>query len=382
MSGIEKKEKEVNSADDFPLFDVEGSPADMGHAYGQLAAEYIHRSVAIYQNAYQVKGVSWDAARSKAREFVPQIQRYSPDFLEELKAISIGADLPLEDLVAINARTELLYGLKPEAPSAAETDVDGCTAALAMPEATADGHFLHGQNWDWRDECADSSIVLRARPKAGPAMLIFVEAGILARCGMNSAGIAITGNFLQTDKDYGLEGVPVPMIRRKILMSRSLGEAIRVVYDAPRAFSNNIMISQCDGESVNLEATPGEVFWSQPDSGLMVHANHFTSAAARAKVYDRGLETNADSLYRDRRVRMHLQKNLGNLGVDDFKQAFADRYGAPRAVCRSPVQGPGGKTSSTVATIVMDTTAGHMWIAKRPYENPSFKKYSLSRETQ
>jgi isopenicillin-N N-acyltransferase-like protein len=379
MSETSTEDSEVNTAaGEFPLFDVEGSPAEMGRAYGRLAGEYIHRSIAIYQNAYEKKGVSWETARSKSREYKPQIERYNPDFLVELEAIAEGAELQIEDLVAINARTELLYGQKPAAPHAAETDVDGCTAALAMPEATADGHFLHGQNWDWRDECADSSIVLRARPESGPEMLIFVEAGILARCGMNSAGIAITGNFLQTDNDYGLEGVPVPMIRRRILMSQSLGEAIRVVYDAPRSFSNNIMLSQRDGESVNLETTPREVFWAQPEQGLLVHANHFTSPAARAKVHDLGLETNADSLYRDRRVRMHLQQNLGKLNVDDFKRAFADRYGAPRAVCRSPVQGPGGKTSSTVATIVMDTTAGHMWIAKRPYENTGFKQYSLS----
>jgi isopenicillin-N N-acyltransferase-like protein len=209
-------------------------------------------------------------------------------------------------------------------------------------------------------------------------MLIFVEAGILARCGLNSAGVAITGNFLQTDQDYGLDGVPVPLIRRRILMSVALGEAIRVVFDAPRTFSNNLMISQRDGESVNLEATPREVFWTLPDRGLLAHANHFTSVGALAKVHDLGLETNADSLYRDRRVRAHLERNRGKLTVEHFKEAFADRYGAPRAVCRSPVQGPGGKTSSTVATVVMDTTAGHMWIAKRPYGPHRFRQYALA----
>jgi isopenicillin-N N-acyltransferase-like protein len=115
-----------------------------------------------------------------------------------------------------------------------------------------------------------------------------------------------------------------------------------------------------------------------PDRGLLVHANHFTSIGALAKVHDLGLETNTDSLYRDRRVRARLEQNIGNLGVEDFKAAFADRYGAPRAVCRSPVQGPGGKTSSTVATIVMDTTAREMWIAKRPYDRPHFKRYALA----
>jgi isopenicillin-N N-acyltransferase-like protein len=360
----------------FPFIDLAGTPAEVGRSYGRQAGDYIHRSVAIYQNAFALKGVSWDRARQVAREYAPLIARYDQDFHQELTAIAQGADLPFEDLVAINARTELLYAQKP-APAGSDEDMDGCTAALALPEATASGHTLHGQNWDWRDECADSSVILRITPREGPRMLIFVEAGILARCGLNSDGIAITGNFLQTDDEYGHQGVPVPCIRRKVLRSRALGQAIRVVFDAPRTFSNNLMISQCDGEAVNLEATPNEIFWSLPERGLIVHANHFTSQGALAKVRDVGLETNTDSLYRDRRVRARLSRNIGTLEVADFQEAFADKYGSPRAVCRSPVTGPGGKTSSTVATIVMDTTAKKMCIAKRPYETARFAEYSL-----
>jgi isopenicillin-N N-acyltransferase-like protein len=150
-----------------------------------------------------------------------------------------------------------------------------------------------------------------------------------------------------------------------------------VAFDAPRTFSANLMISQAGGECVNLEATPDEIYWTLPENGLLVHANHFTSVAALAKVRDVGIQTNTDSLYRDRRVREHLEERQGDITAADFQEAFADRYGAPRAVCRSPIAGPGGKTSSTVATIVMDTTAQTMLIAKRPYEHKNFQKYSL-----
>lgn len=364
-------------SDAFPFFEIGGSPDDIGLSYGRQAAGHVHRSVAIYQNAFLQKGVSWERARQVARDFAPQIERYNPEFLAEIKAIARGAELPFEDVVAINARTELLYGQRPTVPKAPESDTDGCTGAIAMPEATADGHTIHGQNWDWRDECADSSVVLRIEPENGQRMLVFVEAGILARCGMNEAGVAITGNFLQTDHDYGLPGVPVPFIRRRVLMSRTLGEAMRVVFAAPRAFANNLMISQSDGECVDLEATPGEVFWAQAENGVLVHANHFITPAALAKVKDVGLETNVDSLYRDRRVRSYLMQRAGNLTVEDFKAAFSDKYGSPRAVCRAPVTGPGGKTSSTVATVIMDTTDRKMWIARRPYGPHRYAEYAF-----
>lgn len=368
-----------NPPNEFPMIDLEGSPNDVGFSYGRQAGDLIHRSIEIYKHAFAIKGISWTLARKFAREFLPKIDNYDADFARELRAIATGANLPIEDLVAINSRTELLYGQNSaDTKLAAETDVDGCTGAIALPEITADGHCIHGQNWDWRDECGDSSIVLRIQPESGPSILTFVEAGLLARCGMNSVGIGLTGNFLQTDRDFGIEGVPLSFLRRRILMSQTLTMAVQSVYEIPRTFSNNLMISQRNGEAVNLETTPHEVFWTMPDQGLLVHANHFTSQGALTKVYDLGLETNSDSLFRDRRVRAALSGKQEKITTDDFKNAFSDRFDDPYSVCHSPVRGPGGNTSSTVATVIMDTTDGHMWIAKRPYQNTHFKKYSLA----
>jgi isopenicillin-N N-acyltransferase-like protein len=142
-------------------------------------------------------------------------------------------------------------------------------------------------------------------------------------------------------------------------------------------FSNNLMISQSGGEAINLETTPDDVFWMTPEDGLLVHANHFVTAAARSRVVDTGLRTNGDSLYRDRRVRQSLAAERGSITIESFKRAFQDRYGSPRAVCRTPVFGPGGRTSSTVATVIMDTTERRMWIAPRPYGPHTFTEYRL-----
>jgi hypothetical protein len=43
-------------------------------------------------------------------------------------------------------------------------------------------------------------------------------------------------------------------------------------------------------------------------------------------------------------------------------------------VCRSPIP---GKTSATIATIIMDTTAQIMWVAPRPYGIHKFTEYRL-----
>jgi isopenicillin-N N-acyltransferase-like protein len=208
-------------------------------------------------------------------------------------------------------------------------------------------------------------------------MLIFVEAGLLARIGLNSAGLAITGNYLECDRDGRREGVPIPAIRRQVLTRSSLAEAIETVLGAQRAFSINIMISHRDGEAIDLETTPDEVFWVLPEDDILVHANHFVSAAARATVRDATLATNADSLYRDVRVRRYLMRDRGRITLSTLQAAFQDRFGAPRAVCRSPVVRSGGYRSSTVATVIMDTTAQTMWVAPRPYGPHRFTEYRL-----
>lgn len=361
---------------DFPLIEASGPPRQMGLQYGRGAAERIHRSIEIYQRGFADKGVDWPLAREIAARFVPRIEGAYPRIAEEMRGIAAGAEVPFEDIVAINARTELLYGGFGGRPPG-DDDPDGCTGAVALPETTADGHFLQAQNWDWRDECAESAVVVSLAPDDGPRMLVFVEAGLMARIGLNDAGIAITGNYLECELDGQRSGVPVPIVRRQVLTERVYGRALQAVLGSERAFSINLIVSHRDGEAVDFECTPDEIFWLLPEQGLLTHANHFVSPAARAKVRDRGLLTNADSLYRDVRVRRHLERERGRISVDTFKAALGDRFGTPRAVCRSATAGPGGKVSSTVATVIMDVTAQRMWIAPRPYGPHRYTEYRL-----
>lgn len=359
----------------FPFIEIAGDPLTRGRQYGQRAAARVHRSIEIYKIAFAERGVDGPRAREIAGAFLPRIEQYSAETAIEMRGIADGAGASLEDIVAINARTELLYGK--HNPGHDQPDDDGCTGAIALPGVTANGHLIHGQNWDWRDECADCAVVLHIAPDKGPRALCFVEAGMMARAGMNSEGIALTGNFLECDGDARRQGIPVPVIRRQVLMTRALGDAVQTVLRAPRAFSNNLMLSHAGGEAFDLEATPDEVFWMAPENGVLVHANHFVTQAARAKVRDTGLIMNGDSLYRDRRVRAYLEPARGRITVDTFREAFQDRFGSPRAVCRTATAGPGGRVSSTVATLIMDTTDRVMWVAPRPYGPYTFTEYRL-----
>jgi isopenicillin-N N-acyltransferase-like protein len=349
---------------------IEGDARERGRQYGRLATARIATSLGIYMAAWAAGDAPARAALlDRARAFVPVIGDRFPDLLEEMRGMAEGAERPLEEIVALNARTELLYG---------EQAADGCTGAVILP-GLAGGHVVIGQNWDWRPACRDSAIVLRVVPARGPSLLTFVEAGMLARSGMSSAGIGLCGNFLNSDMDHRQRGVPIPVIRRAILMSPTLPTAVGEVLRAPRAFSSNHLLAHRDGEAVDLEASPPEVFPLFAEDGLLVHSNHFK--AANGRVRDTGLPRYPDSLFRDRRVRAHLTGCARPLGVRHLQEALRDHFGLPDSVCRHRAPRPDGTEIETVASVVMDLTAGELWLCPGPVCENEYRRFSLHAAT-
>lgn len=361
----------------FPLIDIAGSSRERGRQYGAKATRQVHRSLEIYRQAFARSGLTWDKVRVIASETGQRLASVCPALHDEVLGIAEGAGVAPEEIVALNARTEIFY--RCNIPGGAG---DGCTGAIVMPEATADSHLLHATNWDWMAESSETTLVLRITPESGPRVLTMTEAGILARCGFNEHGIAMSGNFLLCQHDGANAGIPIPFVRRGILECTNFDAAMRFVMEAPRSFSTNIMISTIGAEAINLETTPQDVFWLQPCHGILVHANHFMSPAALARVEDRGLRVTPSSLYRQRRVEAYLQARRGKVTLAHLKEALADRFGAPDAVCASPSEGTGGDSSCTVATVLVDVTAQRMWIAPRPFESPVFSSYDFTMPEQ
>ena len=364
------------SATPFPLIDLAGPPRERGRTYGTAAAARIHRSAEIYLTAFEKQRLGGARVRALVDALIPIIDRFEPAYLDEMRGIAEGAHCPLEHVVVVNARTELLA----EARRAAEPD--GCTGAVVLPEAAAGQKLLHGQNWDWRAECAETGVVLRIARADGPTVLTFTEAGGLARCGMNSAGVALTANFLGSDRDGRTPGVPLVLLRRRALESAHFALGIQTIYATAKFVSNNIMLSHAGGAAVDIESAPDESFVIQPEHGLLVHANHFESPAALAKLKDTGLPTTPDSAYRAQRVRGLLAPKRGNIGVDDLKAAFFDDFASPYAVCRPPRPAASGDNlSATVMMIVMQPADGWMEICPLPALNRTFTRYTLTAQS-
>jgi isopenicillin-N N-acyltransferase-like protein len=207
----------------------------------------------------------------------------------------------------------------------------------------------------------------------------------LARSGLNAAGIGLTANYLQSDRDYRQLGVPLALIRRKVLEQEHPALAMRAVYATAKSAANNMMVSAStaagQGVAIDFECAPDETFQVHPVDGLLSHANHFVSPVALAKLRDTGVASTPCSLYRDIRVRDLMLPHLGTATMDHVKAALFDDFGSPFAVCRPPRLNDANNLSATVAMIVMEPSVGVMDVAMLPALNRTFSRFSLASGT-
>lgn len=367
----------------FPFVSVSGVPHERGRQYGQQAAERVRRSAALYGQTLADLGHDAASRSRLIRRFAASIEDFAAHYLDEMHGIAQGAGVDFESVVMINARTEVVAQARAERNGGAGLEpADGCTGALILPERSASGNLVHGQNWDWRAECVDTAVVLRVRNDDGPDFLTFVEAGGLARSGFNGAGVSITANYLESDRDFMAPGVPLSLIRRKVLEQSHFALAIKAVATTPKSCSNNIMLGMAEGFGIDFECAPDEAFAIYPgDDGLIVHANHWVSGAALCKLRDTGTDSLPESRYRDWRVRKLLNRKQ-MLERNDLVQALFDDFGTPFSVCRPARAGSHNSVAATVAMVVMEPAAGIMDVTPMPASNRRFTRYALNAEPQ
>lgn len=373
----------MNAADikPFPLIEISGSPLERGRSYGSQAKDRVHKTLSHYKaQVSQMKLAQADIA-AIVRLVTPAVERFDHGYLDEMRGIAEGAGVAFEDIFLVNARTEILkIAARPDLRARLLGDApDGCTSVTVMPSATKNGELIHAQNWDWKVECSETGVVLRIKTESGLEILTYTEAGMMARSGFNSAGVAITGNNLESSVDYSQVGVPLPMIRRKALECTHVAPAMAMVYTTAKTASNNMAVSHCDGVAINFECAPSETFMLHPQDGLLVHSNHWLSPVALGKLKDTGVAMSPCSLYRHTRVREVLAPLLGSITVGSVKNALLDDMQSPWSVCRPPRLDPARNIqTATVSTIVMQPRAGIMEVANLAAVNPEFSIYHLT----
>jgi isopenicillin-N N-acyltransferase-like protein len=362
------------------LLEIWGSTRERGVRYGQGAADEIRRGTSHYITQMKAAGLSESALGELVELYLPIIADFDSDHVEEMQGIAEGAGVPLSHIVLMNARTELLKLAGQPALRAGlltERGAEGCTTIVVQPERTPDGVLIHAHNWDWKASCADACIILRIRNDDGPDILTFTEAGGLARFGFNSAGIAVTGNYLECERDYRRIGAPLALIRRKVLQQDNPSVAFAAIYTTEKSASNNLALSHAGtGVVHDLECAPDETFVVEPNDGVLVHSNHWLSPVALSKLRETGIADSPCSFWRQQRAERLLAPHA-QIGLDQIREVLLDTEGTPLSICVPPRASTVTGRTATVASFLMRPALGEMQVAMMPSAGATYVPYSL-----
>lgn len=368
----------------FPVIDLRGGAFERGRLHGERAGPRIERSIATYAALFAYCGIDWSGAQQRAARYRDTIGNLDAELLEEIEGIAAGAGRTVGEILALNARTEILPPSYPGEPSphwqqvqelnrgAGLPDWGECTALAVQPARSATRGTLLAQNWDWLGSQRAAVVLLRIRETDGSGCLAFTEAGMLAKIGLNVHGFGVCLNLMRSMSDGEHPGVPVHVLLRALLKGKGVAEAIQLASSVTHGGSSNVLCADRSGEAASLELSPAGVEIVRPEGGTLPHTNHFLMPAGR-----RGEAPRAPTLSTEQRlarIERLLRDHAGALGVEAVQSMLRDESEEPMSICRTPDPGlPPEARVETVASVVMELAHGVMHVApdvpsKVPYQ--------------
>jgi len=202
------------------------------------------------------------------------IRALAPEAAEEIAGIAEGAGRPVEEVAAVNARTELLVAANP-------SGLSECSTVIALPPGAAP---VAVQTWDWYDAMSDGWFHWTIPHEDGRVVQTVTEWGMLGKIGVSSAGVAVMLNMLHHENDAKAAaeeriGYPVHLLARAILDRAGSYAEARSIASAATSASTSLTVVDRDGAGGTIELFPGGPGVLEPEDGLLVRTNHFVSEA-------------------------------------------------------------------------------------------------------
>jgi len=256
---------------------VDGSPEEMGTAYGRLLGpvaarvirdmitEGIGRDPSAYANMI--------AASRRMERFQP------PEYIAELKALACAAQVSYDDLLLLQYFGDV------------RRCIDGaggsfmCTSFAALPPLTRGETCIVGRNLDYFDHGVGeyASILACYRPTGRIPFVTVTWAGIINGWTLlNAQGIVVSNNTAFGARSQSLEGVSTCFLLRYVAeRARSVAEGVRMVQEAQRACGTSMLIaSGSPPDAAVVEFDHAETAVRRPSEGFVGAANDFLALYA------------------------------------------------------------------------------------------------------
>lgn len=334
-----------------PFLSVSGTPAERGASIGTAFRQRIALATEFYARLFKLQEKDLS---EQGNRFAKNIRMFSPDMAAEVEACAEASGIPAYRIFAMNARSEIL----------SSTGVPECTAVAFTSTSVL------GQTWDWVDAFEDLFVVVRQQLTEGRCFLTVTEPGMLAKIGLNSAGIGVCLNFLGSDRPWQ-SGVPVHVFLRALLECPDWGAAHSLINDhATGVIGNVLTMSAVAAQTINIEGDVNSAYITQPSETVFAHTNHYLRVGHSAD--QMAILGNSHG-----RLEAALQMSFeaDSLNVEALMRILSDQ-------ARGPISCPytdfAGIRVGTVCAVAMDLKTGTLHIRKGPDPEAQFESYSVS----
>jgi isopenicillin-N N-acyltransferase-like protein len=327
----------------FPVLEITGDAHARGLACGHHFAARIAAAWRFYsEEVFALSAIDATAIRRRAARVRELVGDFEPAYCTEIEAMAAGAGLAAWQLYCLNARTEILNAA-----------VGECTAVYL-----ARGGVL-GQTWDWLEPLEDLAVITRSVHPDGRRVLAFCEPGMLAKIGLNDAGLGVCLNFLVAP--HALDGVPVHVVLRAVLDSPDLASARAAIARSGHGKASNFLIGDAAGNGASIEIAGGDGAELAPADGVLAHTNHCVDPRLAAGRFV--IPTSPERLDTARRLALASATQ----DVATLQEVLAGGTGSGTlTVPYHPEPVLGELPVGTCATVVMDLAARTMHVKKGP----------------
>ncbi len=230
---------------------LNGSARNRGRIHGEQMREEISEVLDYYRSRFLKDR---ERLQSHLDLLMQKVLSFRPHYKEEMDAIAEAAGVEPFWIYCMNARSELM-----------SSPIE--CSSVAFP-----GQGLIGQNWDWAEALAGHLALADIELENGHRLLTMTEPGMLAKIGMNSAGLGVCLNILPATQK--LTGLPVHILLRALLESQSLQEARSLIRTNGAGKASHIIVAD-KNETIAVELAPDEPWFQSTEQDTYLHTNHY-----------------------------------------------------------------------------------------------------------
>lgn len=246
----------------FQQVKASGNNYELGLAIGRQLTQDIQR---VITNDIKILGDSYTKIAKQAQPYLDSTRKYFPQYLDELKGIADGAQVPFIDLFLGNCL---------EVANLDRIVAQNHCTIVALPTKTG---YLLGHNEDAQAYEAKGLYLLKAKINGHKIFgLTYMDAVIGVSVAVNDYGLVQAINSLPR-ADITI-GVPANFISRAVLDCKTLPDVERIFKNIPRASGYNHVLVQ-GNQLWNIEATSADYKIQKIRSEKYAHTNHYLLGA-------------------------------------------------------------------------------------------------------